>query len=237
MKLDALFFGAHPDDVELTSGATVAKMTSLGRKVGIVDFTRGEMGTRGTPEIRISEAEEAAKILGVEVRENLELPDSKLYNNEESRTAVIEVIRKYRPRLVVCPHLQDRHPDHSAAASTVHDAVFLSGLEKIDTGRTKHRPDKLFSYMSRYSFVPSFVVDVSDYYDRKMEAVACFKSQFHNPDSSEPETYISSPEFMDRLNARFRYFGALIGSDYGEPFLSLEAVRVNDPLDLLPSEK
>jgi bacillithiol biosynthesis deacetylase BshB1 len=206
MKLDILVMASHPDDVELGCGGTIARHIAEGYKVGIVDFTRGELGTRGTPEIRLQEAAEAARILGVSVRENLGLKDGFFQNDPASQLQVIRVIRKFKPAILLANAVYDRHVDHGKGASLAYDASFLSGLSKIrtsdDDGRDQEawRPEVVYHYIQSYSAKPDFVVDISDHWETKMKAILAFRSQFHNPDSNEPETYISDPAFMKMLN-------------------------------------
>lgn len=241
MKLDALFFGAHPDDVELSAGGTVAKLVKLGYKVGICDITRGEAGTRGSAEMRDKEAEDAAKILGVHVRENLELPDTEFVNDRANQLKAIRIIRKYQPEFVFCQYWNDRHPDHMHASDLVRESSFYSGLSKIETSdkgklQEKFRPAKVIYYAARYEFSRIdghiFIVDITDTIDIKMKAMAAFASQFFNPTykSDEPQTYISSPEFTDAIRNRAAHFGSLIDAKYGESFLVREFPSVPDPV-------
>ncbi|MHC4662045.1 MAG: bacillithiol biosynthesis deacetylase BshB1 [Planctomycetota bacterium] len=233
MNVDVLAFGAHPDDVELSCGGTVIKLAKQGYKVGVIDLTRGEMGTRGTPEERKAEAAASAEIMGLAARENLEFPDAHVTVSDESKLKVVNAIRRYRPRLVLSPYWENRHPDHAYTGRIVIDAAFLAGLAKLDTGQEPYRPEKLIFYMAHYAFSPSFIVDITQTFEDKMRAVACYKSQFYNSGSSEPETYISSPEFMEMLVARMRYFGTQIGKKYGEPFVVRDALEVQDVMSTL----
>lgn len=246
MKLDALFFGAHPDDVELSAGGTVAKLVALGHKVGICDITRGEAGTRGNAELREREAAEAAKILGVEVRENLGLPDTIFQNDRPNQLKAIQVIRKYRPDYVFCQYWVDRHPDHGHASDLIREASFYSGLTKIETSengkaQSPFRPLKVVYYAARHEFSRldghTFVVDISDHLETKMKAMEAFASQFYNPDyrSEEPATYISTPEFRQTIRDRAAYYGSLIDSRYGEIFLVKENMSVSDPIGFFRS--
>ncbi|MBU1679423.1 MAG: bacillithiol biosynthesis deacetylase BshB1 [Bacteroidetes bacterium] len=232
MILDALFFAAHPDDAELSSGGTIAKLTSQGFKVGIIDFTEGELGTRGSTELRYKEAEEASKILKISVRENLKLPDGKLTASEEFVNEAIKRIRLYKPKIVFAPYFNDRHPDHTGAGEIVKKAFFFSGLEKIETElsgkkQAAFRPNKVFYYMQTFEFKPSFVVDITNFFETKMEAVRAYGSQFHNPGSNEPETFISQPAFIRYLESRASYYGFQIRRNYGEPFFCEEEIELD----------
>ncbi|SEE43637.1 bacillithiol biosynthesis deacetylase BshB1 [Tenacibaculum sp. MAR_2010_89] len=225
MKLDILAFGAHPDDVELGCSATIAKEISLGKKVGIVDLTRGELGTRGSAEIRDQEAANAAKILGVSVRENLKFADGFFTNDKQHQLEVIKMIRKYQPEIVLCNAVDDRHIDHPKGSKLVSDACFLSGLLKIETtiegvNQEKWRPKQVYHYIQWKNIEPDFVIDVSGYMDKKIDAVLAYSSQFYDPKSAEPETPITSKNFTDSINYRARDLGRLIGVDFAEGFTS-----------------
>lgn len=240
MKLDILAFGAHPDDVELGSGATIAKEVANGKKVGIVDLTRGELGTRGSAEIRDLEAAAAAKILGVVARENLEFADGFFVNDKEHQLAIIRMIRKYRPEIVLCNAIDDRHIDHGKGSKLVSDACFLSGLIKIDTKldgddqwQNPWRPKIVYHYIQWKNIEPDVVVDVTGYIDKKTEAIMAYSSQFYDPKSKEPETPISSKNFTDSVNYRARDLGRLIGVEYGEGFTTERFPAVNNLTDLI----
>lgn len=238
MKLDILAIGAHPDDVELGCGATLAKEISNGKKAGILDLTRGELGTRGSAEIRMKEAARAAKILGVEFRHNLEFADGFFVNNAASQLEVIKVLRKYRPDVVLCNAIEDRHTDHAKGSTLVSEACFLSGLKKIETileGNTQKpwRPRHVFHYIQWKEIEPDFVVDVSGFLETKLEAVFAFESQFHKPDGNEPETPISSTNFRDSITYRAQNLGRLIGVSHGEGFTSERYVAVGSLQDLI----
>jgi N-acetylglucosamine malate deacetylase 1 len=238
MKLDILAFGAHPDDVEMSCGGTIAKHIALGKTIGIADLTKGELGTRGTSEIRAKEAEEAAKILGVRVREQLNLRDGFVTNDEASQLRVIKAIRKYQPEIVLANAIGDRHPDHRKASELVKDAAFLSGLLHIETQdnnviQKPWRPKHVYHYIQDTFLNPSFVIDITDYIDIKMNAIGAFKSQFYNPKSKEPETILTSPEFFDGLKARSREFGRKIGVVYGEGLISSRNVGAASLFDLM----
>lgn len=238
MKLDILVLASHPDDAELGSGGTIAKHIALGHKVGIVDLTLGELGTRGTPETRVQEAKESARILGVSVRENLELKDGFFQNDPGSQMVVIRAIRKYQPRIILANAIYDRHVDHGKGASLAYDASFLSGLVKIEThdeqGRPQHpwRPDAVYHYVQSQFITPDFVIDVTDHWETKMKAIRAFGSQFFNPDSNEPETYISKPGFLRMIEARGVEYGHAIGATYGEGFTVRRFIGVNSLFDL-----
>ena len=224
MKLDILVLAAHPDDAEISCGGTIAKHVSLGHKVGIVDFTRGELGTRGNPETRAEEAKEGAHILGVSVRENLGLRDGFFQNDPENQMPVIRAIRKFKPDIILANAVYDRHIDHGKGASLGYDASFLAGLAKVETtdGEGKKqapwRPGAVYHYIQSNLIEPDFIVDISDFQETKMKAIRAFKTQFFDPESTEPETYISSPSFLKMLEARATEFGHAIGVRFGEGF-------------------
>lgn len=233
MKLDILAFGAHPDDVELGCGATIAKEIALGKKVGIVDLTRGELGTRGSADLRDIEAKNAAKILGVTVRENLAFADGFFTNDNTHQLEIIKMIRKYQPEIVLCNAIDDRHIDHPKGSSLVSNACFLSGLIKIDTNvkgkqQEKWRPKKVYHYIQWKNIEPDFVVDVTGYIDKKKKAVLAYASQFFDPKSNEPETPITSKNFIDSIDYRARDLGRLIGVDFAEGFTSERYVAVEN---------
>lgn len=233
MKLDLLAFGAHPDDVELSCAGTIVKHVALGYKVGVVDLTRGEMGTRGTPEIRDMEATLAAEIMGIHVRENLGMQDCFFQNDGDHQQKVIRMIRKYKPDVVLANAVQDRHPDHGRAAELVREACFYSGLPKIitkdDEGREQEpwRPRVTYHYVQDHWIEPDLLVDISDYWEKRMTAVLAFRSQFHDPDSNAPDTYISKPEFLESLKFRAQTLGRMIGVELAENFTSLRKSGVD----------
>ncbi len=232
MNLDVLVFAAHPDDAELAMGGTIARFVNDGFSVGIVDLTRGEMGTRGSADIRQKEALEAAKILKTSIRENLLIPDGDIEISNGNVQKVVLSIRKYRPKIVFAPYFNDRHPDHISANKLIKRAMFVSGLEKIKTSENEiaqraYRPAKLFYYMQTYTFEPSFIVDISNFFEMKMKAVWAYSTQFHNPESNEPETFISSPEFIEYVDARAKFYGFQIGKKFGEPFYCEEKIELN----------
>ena len=237
MKLDILAFGAHPDDVELGCSATLAKEVSLGKKVGIIDLTRGELGTRGSVAIRNTEAAMAAKILGVQVRENLDMRDGFFVNDESHQLRVIEMIRKYQPEMVLCNAIADRHIDHGKGSQLVSDACFLSGLTKIETHHNGQkqaawRPKMVYHYIQWQSIAPDFVVDVSAFMDVKMKAVQAYASQFYDPNSTEPVTPIASKNFLDSIEYRAMDLGRLVGVAFAEGFTVERYLTVNSLTDL-----
>lgn len=225
MKLDILAFGVHPDDVELGCAGTIMAAIDQGKKVGIVDLTRGELGTRGTPTTRTQEAAAAAKIMGVDVRENLDMADGFFANDEAHQRKIIALIRKYQPDIILANAPEDRHPDHGRSAKLVSDAAFLSGLRKIETiheGVTQNawRPAYTFHYIQDRFIQPSFVIDITAYMERKMEAVLAYGTQFTGADTSEPQTYISSPQFLETVKARALMLGKRIGVGYAEGYIT-----------------
>lgn len=231
MKLDILAFGVHPDDVELGCSGTLLAALAEGKKVGIIDLTRGELGTRGTIETRKEEAAKAATILGVPVRENLGMADGFFQNDETNQRKVIAAIRKYRPDIILANAFEDRHPDHGRSAKLVADAAFLSGLRKIETmddGQLQDiwKPSYVFHYIQDRFIQPSFVVDISAYMDQKMESVLAYSTQFFNPDLNEPQTYISSSQFLETVKARALMMGKRIGVAYAEGFYTEKTVGV-----------
>ncbi|CAL2091746.1 N-acetylglucosamine malate deacetylase 1 [Tenacibaculum sp. 190524A05c] len=233
MKLDILAFGAHPDDVELGCSATIAKEISLGKKVGIVDLTRGELGTRGSADLRDIEAAKAAEILGVQVRENLGFADGFFVNDKEHQLEIIKMIRKYKPEIVLCNAIDDRHIDHPKGSKVVSDACFLSGLVKIETElegvkQDKWRPKVVYHYIQWKNIEPDFVVDVTGFMDKKIDSVMAYSSQFFDPSSKEPETPITSKNFTESVEYRAKDLGRLIGVDYAEGFTTERYVAVEN---------
>ncbi|MDG1823523.1 MAG: bacillithiol biosynthesis deacetylase BshB1 [Flavobacteriaceae bacterium] len=237
-QLDILAFGAHPDDVELSCGGTIAKEVFTGKKVGIVDLTRGELGTRGSADLRDREAKQAASILGVSIRENLGFRDGFFKNDEAHQLEIIKIVRKYRPKVVLCNAQTDRHIDHGRAASLVHDACFLSGLRKIetivdDTPQMLWRPSQVYHYMQWNSDPCDFVVDISEFIDKKMAAILAYGSQFYDDKSKEPETPISSQQFLDSIQNRSADLGRMIGVAYAEGFTTQRQLAVAQISDLI----
>ncbi len=237
-KLDILAFGAHPDDVELGCGGTIAKEIALGKKVGIIDLTRGELGTRGSAEIRDQEAMAAANILGVTIRENLNMRDGFFVNDEEHQLAIIKMIRKYQPEIVLCNAVEDRHIDHAKGSKLVSDACFLSGLMKIETKydgiiQKAWRPKAVYHYMQWKNLTPDFVVDISKFNKKRVEAIMAYGSQFYDPNSKEPETPIATKNFLESLNYRAQDLGRIIGVDYAEGFNVERTLGVNSLTHLI----
>ncbi len=240
MKLDILVFGAHPDDAELGAGGTIAKEISRGKKVGIIDLTRGELGTRGSAEIRDKEATRAAQILGVTVRENMEFSDGFFVNDKAHQLEIIKMVRKYRPNIVLCNAIDDRHIDHAKGSRLVSDACFLSGLVKIDTKmdgdeewQDAWRPKVVYHYIQWKNIEPDFAVDVSGFIEKKTDSILAYSSQFFDPDSDEPETPISSKNFIDSVNYRARDLGRLIGVEHAEGFTAERHLAVDNLDDLI----
>ena len=237
MKLDILAFGAHPDDVELSCSGTIAKEISLGKKVGIIDLTRGELGTRGTVAIRNAESSEAAKILGISTRENLDMRDGFFINDEEHQLKIIQMIRKYKPEIVLCNAIDDRHIDHAKGSKLVSDACFLSGLRQIKTeflgvAQDAWRPKVVYHYIQWKNIEPDFVVDISEFIDVKMDSILAYKSQFYNPETNEPESPITTKNFLDSVKYRAQDLGRIIGSGYAEGYTVERYLAVNSLSDL-----
>lgn len=238
MKLDILAIGVHPDDVELGCSGTLMKHIDMGYKVGILDLTKGELGTRGDDKTRLKEAAAAAKIMGIDVRENLGFADGFFTNDKQHQLEVIKILRKYQPSLVITNANYDRHPDHGRSAQLTRDAVFLSGLIKVETklGGAKqkpYRPKAVYNYIQALHAEPQLVVDISEYYDRKLQAVLAYKTQFFDPKSKEKNTFISSPEFLEFVKARAMHFGVPVGAKYAEAFTVNRTPGVNDLVELL----
>lgn len=238
MKLDILAFGAHPDDVELGCSGTIAKEISLGKKVGIIDLTRGELGTRGSVEIRNAESAKASAILGVSARENLDMRDGFFVNDEAHQMKIIQMIRKYQPEIVLCNAIEDRHIDHGKGSRLVSDACFLSGLRKIETSlngenQNAWRPKVVYHYIQWNNLEPDFVVDISGFIDIKMESILAYSSQFYNPNTNEPESPISSKNFLDSVKYRAQDLGRIIGTDFAEGFTVERYLAVNSLSNLL----
>ena len=238
MKVDILAIAVHPDDIELSCSGTIAKQIALGKKVAILDLTRGELGTRGTPETRKQEASDAAAILGVSDRVILDLGDGFFRNTPEAQLEVIKYIRKYQPEIVLANAPYDRHPDHGRASQLVKEACFYSGLVKIETSldgmaQDKWRPKRVFHYIQDVHLDADFVVDISDYIDIKVQSILAYKTQFYNPDSKEPQTPISSLSFLEAVKGKDRVDGRKIGVEFGEGFISDTAIRVKNLMELI----
>ncbi|MCB1047917.1 MAG: bacillithiol biosynthesis deacetylase BshB1 [Calditrichaeota bacterium] len=229
-QVDIIGFGPHPDDVEISAAGTLLRMKDQGHRIGIIDFTAGEMGTRGSREIRAEETAAASAVLQLDMRENLDLGDGRLADSRENALIVVQALRRWRPKVVLSAWREDFHPDHEAAARILKSAVFLSGMAKVDTDQAPWRPGALLYYPARQEFRPSFVVDVTAQWSRREQAAHCYKSQFHNPDSTEPGTQISSPDFWHWVTARAMYYGQLIGVRYGEAFFVDRTLELDDPV-------
>ena len=230
MKLDVLIFAAHPDDAELAMGGTIAKLTRAGLKVGVSDLSQGELGTRGDEKIRTKESQKATEILKLAHRENLGFKDGSLKFKDDYLKIIISRIRKFRPKIIFAPYSNDRHPDHIGTSQLVKEAMFFSGLPKFATEengkpQTAYRPQKLFYYMQTYEFKPTFIIDISHTFDIKMKTVLAYKTQFYNPNSKGPVTFISQPKFLKYLEARARSYGFKIDKEYGEPFYCEEEIE------------
>ncbi|MEK6283348.1 MAG: bacillithiol biosynthesis deacetylase BshB1 [Acidobacteriota bacterium] len=235
LELDVLAIFSHPDDAELSVSGTLLKLKSLGYTTGVLDMTRGEMGTRGTPELRDEEAREAARIMNLDIRLNLEQPDGHIWPTEDARSAVVRVIRAHKPKVLLTTHWDDPHPDHANTCRIVREAARLATMARYDEGggeKLSRMPAIMHSLFSRH-VAPSFIVDVSDFVDAKMASIRAHVSQFYRQESSEPVTRISEPGFLDQIEYRMRYFGSLIGVAAGEPFYVREALNVDDPVELL----
>jgi bacillithiol biosynthesis deacetylase BshB1 len=240
MKLDVLAIGVHPDDVELSCAGVLLIEKKNGKKTGIIDLTQGELGTRGTAETRRDEAEKAGTILGVDIRENLGLADGFFQNDRESQLKIIEAIRKYQPEIILCNAPEDRHPDHGRSAKLVSDATFLSGLVKIETKvdglmQQPWRPKYVLHYIQDRFLKPNFVIDITDVFEKKLESIRAYATQFHNPGLDGPETYISTPDFLDSIIYRSKMLGKMIGVKYAEGFISEKMIGLKS-LEVLIKE-
>lgn len=231
---DAVAFGAHPDDVEICCGGTLAKLARRGYKTAIITLTSAELGTRGDSATRAREFAEAARILGAAEHKMLDIPDGRVRNTDENRLKVIREIRRLRPRVVFVHHWVARHPDHEHASQLVREAAFFAGLPRIETGQPAWRPYKILFYANRFEFTPSFVVDISETFEQKMQAIRAYASQFYRPEveGQQPETAISHPAFLDHIEVRARQYGVYIGTRYAEPFLVRELLAIDDPVAL-----
>ena len=229
--VDVMAFGPHPDDVEVGCGGTLIKLSDAGLSIVIVDMVRGEMGTRGTVETRRREAEAAAKIVGAVARENLALEDGHIHVNKEAKQRVVEVIRRYRPRMLLIPYHKDRHPDHYHASELAYEGAFLAGLVRYETGQESHRPGKVAYYMRWHEFEPTFIVDITDQFERKLEAIYAFATQFKPDDTNYEQTRLTRPQHHQMLVHRMGYYGSLIGKAYGEGFLIQGKMEVEHPME------
>jgi N-acetylglucosamine malate deacetylase 1 len=237
MKLDILVIAAHPDDAELACSGTIASQIAKGYKVGILDLTQGELGTRGTPEIRLQESEEASKILGLSIRENLGFKDIFFKDDDTHRLEIIKILRRYQPEIVLANAISDRHPDHAKGSSVASNACFMSGLRKIETVfngsfQDPWRPKYVYHYIQNNYIKPDFIVDISDFWDKKVESIKAYRSQFYDPLNKEPQSFISSAEFLDFIEARAKEFGHSILAKYGEGFTVEKTLGVTDLFDL-----
>ncbi len=226
--VDAIFFAAHADDIELACGGTIVNMIRAGRRAGIVDLTHGEMGTRGAPEVRLRESRAAAKALGATFREQLDFGDGGLRTGREEELQIIEIVRRWRPEIVFAPWPDERHPDHARAGRLVAEASFYAGLRKLKTRGEAHRPQAVVYYLQNYLPPLSFVIDVTDTWEMKMKAIHAYKSQFFNAKAKEPRTFIAEERFLDMIEARGKHFGALIAARYGEAFVTKQPPRIDD---------
>jgi N-acetylglucosamine malate deacetylase 1 len=238
MNVDVLAIGAHPDDIELACGGTIAKLVQQGHKVALCDLTQGELGTRGTREIRTEEAGKAAEILGVETRRNLKIPDGDIQVGNSNLLKIIILIRELKPSVLIIPHDVERHPDHVHTSQLCREAWYYSGLEKIKTKldgkqQERHRAHHYFEFIQWMEFEPDFIVDITESFDLKMKSVRAHASQFYNPESKESETRLSRPDFLEIIETRCRYFGSKIGVKYGEPFISKWSLGISDPLNFI----
>jgi bacillithiol biosynthesis deacetylase BshB1 len=231
MKIDLLAFGPHPDDVEMGCGGLLIKLKKIGYKTGIIDLTRGELSSNGDIKTRTKETQAASKVLEIDVRENLNLQDGNIINDIESRNRIIEMLRKYRPKMVLFPYYKDRHPDHENAHKLIKDSVFISGLVRYQTSLDFFRPDIVLNYMLHFEFIPSFIVDIADELEKKVEAVTAYKSQFFSNFEKDVVTHISTKSFNDILHTRAKYFGLKINSSAGEAYFTYSKIRINNPME------
>ncbi len=233
MTIDVLAVGAHPDDIELSCGGTIIKLVRQGRRVGIADLTQGELGTRGSREIRAEEARAAAEVMGIHYRKNLTIPDGNIDTTPDHVIRLVTVLRAVRPQVLLIPHSLDRHPDHESAHALCRKAWFDSGLRRIETSedgkqQEAFRPRAVYHYMQWHEFTPSFIVDVSDTFEQRVAAMQAYRSQFYDPESDQPGTILSTPDFLDMVRTRLEYYGDRIGKKYGEPFYSPAPVEIQD---------
>ena len=229
-KIDVIAFSPHPDDAEMGCGGLLLKLKDKGYRTGIIDLTRAELSTNGDLETRKVETEEASRILNLDIRENLDLEDANIINDKASRIKIIEAVRKYRPEMALIPYHSDRHPDHENSYKLLKDALFVSGLEKFKTGAGCHRPPVILSYMLHNEFKPSFVVDISEYYEHKFKAVAAYKSQFYSDTNKRAITHIASKHFYEVINSRHQCMGLKINARYGEPYHIEGSIKIDDPI-------
>ena len=232
-RADVIAFGTHPDDAEIGCGGTLIKLADAGLKVVVVDLVRGELGTRGSADIRAQESSASSKILGLHERENLELQDGNIATTMESKRKVVEAIRRWRPEAIFLPYWEDRHPDHANASRLIYEATFLSGLIRFETGQEAHRPTQLFYYMGWYEFAPTFIVDITEQAERKLEAIYSFGTQFRADAERGPQTRPTSPTTDWLIRSRMAHFGSRIRCKFGEGFLIRGHLEVENPLDLM----
>lgn len=237
MKLDILAFGAHPDDIELSCSGTLAMQVAKGYKCAAIDLTQGEMGTRGTAEIRLQEATDAAEIMGLNARENLKLPDGTFQNSFANQLEVVKMLRKYQPEVVLCNAPADRHPDHGRGAELVKVACFLAGLRKVETtidgkAQEAYRPQQLLHYIQFQNIKPDIIVDISGFMETKLKSIKAYRSQFFDPNSDEPKTVISSKNFLDSVTYRAQDMGRLIGAEHGEGFVKSQDLGISNLMHL-----
>lgn len=232
MAVDVLVIGAHPDDTEIIVGGTIAKLVARGKRVAAVDLTRGEMGTRGTPETRFQEAQKAAEVLGMVDRICLDMGDGYLENSHQNKIKLMEVIRQFRPLLVMTHHWEDLHPDHCRAGEIMKDIMYPMGMVNFPAENTPYRPNEVLFFMGHFHFEPSFIVDVGDCLAKKTEAVKCYQSQLYNPEVNGHATASAQPDFLLRIEARARHYGSLINKTFGEPFFVRRPVPIDDPVEL-----
>ena len=230
MKTDVLAFGPHPDDVEMGCGGLLFKLKKAGYKTGIIDLTMGELSSNGNIETRIKETRAASEILKIDVRENLNLADGNIVNDMENRNKIIEILRRYKPKMVLFPYYKDRHPDHENAHKLIKESIFISGLVKYQTSLDFFRPDIVINYMLHFEFIPTFIVDISDEFEKKVEAVTAYGSQFFSTVEKDVVTHISTKSFNDILHTRAKYFGLKINSSAGEAYFINSRIKINDPL-------
>lgn len=230
MKIDMLAFAPHPDDAEMGCGGLLFKLKKMGYKTGIIDLTMGELSSNGNIEIRSAETKAASEILKIDVRENLNMADGNIVNDINNRDMIIEMLRKYRPKMILFPYYKDRHPDHENAHKLIKDSVFISGLVKYKTSIEFFRPDIVINYMLHFEFVPSFIVDIADEFEKKIEAVTAYRSQFFSTLEKDVITHISTKSFNDILHTRAKYFGLKINSSAGEAYFINSKIKINDPL-------
>jgi len=236
MNLDVLAVGAHPDDAELFCGGTLIGMASRGYQTGVLSLTKGELGTRGTPEVREEEFREAAEILKVQTHDILTIPDGQVDSSWDNKLKVVHELRRTRPSVVLCPYWDDRHPDHQNSSSLVRESTFLAALPKVETDKPPHRVSSLIYYPCWHEFTPTFIVDITDHHQQKVEAILAYKSQFHHPEKvryGDVETPVSEPKFLERIISRAKHLGSIIGVPFGEGFLVRQPLRMDDPVAFL----